>query len=176
MDEYRLLDDDERRVTTSVYDTTTDEVDPILFMTDSENNIVAELARMRERFPKVGQNAVSRLVPSTTSDSENRVYNIQFESLDKMSSQLSSDLTRAFDDLLKSDEKEVRDFGKALIRHQLMSTGFTPGYGSYYNLIPVSFFTTAMEGQTESVAQFSRAQIREAQQDPNYFVSGMSDY
>ena len=155
-----------------------DEIDTVLFMTDSENNIVTELARMRERFPEeVGQNAfVSRLVPSTTNDSENnRVYNIQFESLDKMSSQLSSDLTRAFDDLLKSDEKEVRDFGKALIRHQLMSTGFTPGYGSYYNLIPVSFFTTAMEGQTESVAQFSRAQIREAQQDPNYFVSGMSE-
>ena len=59
-------------------------------MTDSENNIVTELARMRERFPEeVGQNAfVSRLVHHTN-DSENRVYNIQFESLDKMSSQLS---------------------------------------------------------------------------------------
>ena len=155
-----------------------DEIDPILFMTDPENNIVTELDRMKDKFPEeVGQNPfVSRLVPSTTNDNENnRVFNVQFESLDKMSSQLSSELTRAFDSLLKSEEKEIRDFGVALIRHQLMSTGFTPGYGSYYNLIPVSFFTTPMEGQTQSVAQFSRAQIREAQQDPNYFVGGMSE-
>ena len=134
--------------------------------------MVTELDRIRQAQPEeVGKNPfVMKLVASTTNESpNNRVFNIQFESLDKMTSDLTNDLTRGFDELLKSSTHAVRNFGLRLIRHQLMSTGFTPGYGSYYNLIPVSFFTQIQPGQTQSAAEFARAAIREAQQDPGYF-------
>ena len=146
--------------------------DPSLFMTSSTTNIVTELDKMRQAHPEeVGKNPfVMKLVASTTNESpNNRVFNIQFESLDKMTSDLTNDLTRGFNELLKSSTPAVRNFGLRLIRHQLMSTGFTPGYGSYYNMIPVDFFTQTMEGQTQSAAEFARAAIREAQQDPGYF-------
>jgi len=152
--------------------------DPSLFMTSPTRNMATELDRMREKYPEeIGKNIfVMNLVPSKTNESDNnRIFNVDFESIDKITGELQNELTRAFSELLNPNTGEAQDdtaisnFGKRLIRHQLMSTGFTPGYGSYYNFIDVNFFTDKMKGQDQSAAQYSRAAIREVQQDPGYF-------
>tara|TARA_R100001224_G_scaffold28150_1_gene15286 strand:- start:6168 stop:17684 length:11517 start_codon:yes stop_codon:yes gene_type:complete len=142
-------------------------------MVNPVNNLVTDLAAMRKRFPKeIGDNRfVMQLQEAPSNESEmNRVFNIQFENMDKMTTELKDEMIAAFEDILFSENEEIRKFGRKLVMNQLLTTGFTPGYGAYYDLIPARFFTTKVEeGDTQTPAQWARTQIREVQQNPSYF-------
>ena len=140
-------------------------------MVDPTKNTFTRLEEMREKHPEVKNNPfIMRLVAASSNESElNRVFNIQFENMQTMTPDLSNDMTRAFIEILTNDNVEIKQFGYRLIRTQLMTTGFSPGYGAYHDMIPVDTFTQKFAWHEQSVAEYSRAQIREAQQNPNYF-------
>ena len=140
-------------------------------MVDPTKNTFTRLEEMREKHPEVKNNPfIMRLVAASSNESElNRVFNIQFENMQTMTPDLSNDMTRAFNEILTNDDVEIKQFGYRLIRTQLMTTGFSPGYGAYHDMIPVDTFTQKFSWHEQSVAEYSRAQIREAQQNPNYF-------
>ena len=140
-------------------------------MVDPTKNTFTRLEEMREKHPEVKNNPfIMRLVAASSNESElNRVFNIQFENMQTMTPDLSNDMTRAFNEILTNDNVEIKQFGYRLIRTQLMTTGFSPGYGAYHDMIPVDTFTQKFAWHEQSVAEYSRAQIREAQQNPNYF-------
>ena len=147
------------------------------FMVNSTTNMVTQLATMRKAFPEeVGNNKfVMRLKEAQSNESEmNRVYNIQFENMDKMTTELKDELIAAFEDLLFNKNPKIKTFGQMLVMNQLITNGFSPGYGSYFNLIPTRFFTTKVDpNDNQTPAQFARAEIRKVQQDGNYFNGAM---
>ena len=142
-------------------------------MVNPLDNLVIDLATMRKKFPKeIGDNRfIMQLQESPSNESEmNRVFNIQFENMDKMTTELKDEMIAAFEDILFSENEEIKKFGRKLVMNQLLTTGFTPGYGAYYDLIPARFFTSKVEeGDTQTPAQWARTQIREVQQNPSYF-------
>lgn len=143
------------------------------FMVNSTTNMVTQLATMRKAFPEeVGNNKfIMRLKEAQSNENEmNRVYNIQFENMDKMTTELKDELIAAFEDLLFNKNPTIKKFGEMLVMNQLITNGFSPGYGSYFNLIPTRFFTTKVDpNDNQTPAQFARAEIRKVQQDGNYF-------
>jgi len=142
-------------------------------MVNPLDNLVIDLATMRKKFPKeIGDNRfIMQLQESPSNESEmNRVFNIQFENMDKMTTELKDEMIAAFEDILFSENEEIKKFGRKLVMNQLLTTGFTPGYGAYYDLIPARFFTSKVEeGDIQTPAQWARTQIREVQQNPSYF-------
>ena len=154
---------------------TNDVEDGAKYLVNPLRNIVTDLNKLRGLFPEeIGENLfAARLVAAPSNESDvNRVYNIQFENMDTMTPDLSNDYMRAFDDMLLSEHSEIRNFAKRLVRNQLMTTGFNPGYGAYYDMIPIRFFTESQKGG-QSIADHTRAQVREVQQNPEYFNSAM---
>ena len=154
---------------------TNDVEDGAKYLVNPLRNIVTDLNKLRGLFPEeIGENLfAARLVAAPSNESDvNRVYNIQFENMDTMTPDLSNEYMRAFDDMLLSEHSEIRNFAKRLIRNQLMTTGFNPGYGAYYDMIPIRFFTESQKGG-QSIADHTRAQVREVQQNPEYFNSAM---
>ena len=144
-------------------------------MTNPEFNMVTSLEDIRRKYPEVRRNPfVMRLKESPSNESDmNRVYNIQFENMQKMTTDLKNELIAAFEDLLFNENPEIRKFGEKLVMNQLLTQGFTPGYGAYYDLIPARFFTTKVRAEdTQTPAQWAKSQIREIQQNPSYFNEG----
>ena len=76
--------------------------------------------------------------------------------------------------LITDNEQEVRTLGKYLVANQILTSGFSPTYGSYIDLIPSEVLTTDIlnPGQGSPVEYFK--QEKEELINPNY--SGFSTF
>ena len=145
-----------------------------LYTPQSLNNIVNKTRQIAIKYPKLLNNPFYRLLREDPSNAENGIARIQLDSGINMSTSDKNELSNGLLAIIKDSNPEISTYGKYLVANQFLTSGFSPTYGSYIDLIPSEVFTTDIlnPGQGSPV-EFFKEEITELVR-PNY--SGFSNF
>jgi|TARA_R100000084_G_C4655583_1_gene152661 hypothetical protein len=139
---------------------------------DGKNNIATRLRSLQENNPdNINDNIFfKKLQPSEdNNDLGQTLFTIELNTTFDMSTHEKNAMTEAFKELLQSSNIEIKNFAKELIAHQLQTKGFTPGRGTFMDLIPVEAFTTdLLNPGKQTPIQFFQTESRNTL-DSEYF-------
>ena len=78
--------------------------------------------------------------------------------------------------LINEKKGTIRNFGKLLITNQILTSGFSPTFGSYIDLIPSQVLTTSiLNPSKQSPVQFFKQESEELMRT-NYFDDFAHDF
>ena len=123
-----------------------------------DNNIATRLESLKIKYPNLSNNAFVAVLKTDPANnkSDAQVFGIKFDNTfdlsahdkNRYSNGLLQLLTRpelyANDPTNPQEVKEIKEFGRALIANQMLTRGFSPGAGTYIDLIPLEAFTTTL--------------------------------
>ena len=149
------------------------------------SNIVSRLTNIKSKYENIKNNPFVASLQPHPSNNNSPYFLIQLDTSFDMSSTVKDSLSTGLLDLLKSPEKyvndknnseeikEIKDFGKLLIANQIFTTGFSPGYGTYIDLIHPEILTDKtllFENQDmESLVEFFKRESKDTF-NHNYFA------
>lgn len=149
------------------------------------SNIVSRLINIKKKFPTIANNEFVKNLQPHPSNNNSPYFLIQLDTAYDLSATVKDNLSNGLLDLLKNPEKfvndktdanqikEIKDFAKLLIANQIFTTGFSPGYGGYVDLIHPEIFTDKtllFENQDlESIVEYFNRES-DATFNHNYFV------
>ena len=113
-----------------------------LYSPESETNLVKRTQELGLKYPRLYSNRFFRLLKPDNANPITRMSNIVLDTSTDLSTSDKNALSNGLLAMLKDSEQEIKDFGKALVSNQLITTGFNPTYGSYIDLIPAEVLTT----------------------------------
>ena len=139
-----------------------------LYSPDSETNLVKRTQELGLKYPRLLSNRFFRLLKVDSSNKETNLSNIQLDTSTDLSTADKNALSNGLLAMITDSEQEIKDFGKALVSNQLITTGFNPTYGSYIDLIPSEVLTTDILNPGKgSPVEFFRQELDQLQFD-NY--------
>jgi len=145
-----------------------------LYNPKSLNNLVIKTREIAIKYPKLNNNAFYRLLREDSSNKETGLAKIQFDTGINLSVADKNDLSNALLSIIKDPNPEISAFGKYLVANQFLTTGFSPTYGSYIDLIPSEVFTTdILNPGNGSPVEFFEQEITQLV-NPNYL--GFSNF
>ena len=144
--------------------------------TDPVNNLVTKLQALREAYPELNNNLFVQALEADPSNDETGLYLLRLDIPIGISTTDKNDLTQDLKRLIESNDKNIRDFGKLLITNQLLTSGFSPTFGSYIDLIPSEVFTTSILNRSkQSPVDFFKQESEELMKI-NYFDDFIHDF
>ena len=150
-----------------------------MLLLNRDNNIYTRIKKLMEEVPTLRENLLlNRIKEGNGYNAENQdVFTIIQDNIEKLSP-MEREVQRAhFMDLLYYPEKytsnpklqsRIQKIGGALVFNAIVTTGLSPTYGSYYDAIPIEFFTD-IEDNGVTLGEFLREETKKAQENPRYF-------
>ena len=143
---------------------------------DPVNNLVTKLRDIREAYPELNNNLFVQALEADPSNDETGLFLIRLDIPIGISTADKNDLTQDLKRLIENKEEDIRDFGKLLITNQLLTSGFSPTFGSYIDLIPSEVFTTSILNRSkQSPVDFFKQESEELMKI-NYFDDFLHDF
>ena len=140
------------------------------------SNIVSRLVNIKNKYTKIKNNEFVKNLQPHPGNNNSPYFLIQLDTSFDMSPAGKDALSNGLLDLLKNPKKfvndetdakqieEIKQFGKLLIANQIFTTGFSPGYGGYVDLIHPEILTNKkllFENQDmESLVQYFNRESR----------------
>jgi len=145
-----------------------------LYNPKSSSNLVNKVNELGLKFPRLYSNPFYKLLREDPSNKETNLALIQLQTSIGLSTADKNRLSSGLLALITDNEQEVRTLGKYLVANQILTSGFSPTYGSYIDLIPSEVLTTDIlnPGQGSPVEYFK--QEKEELINSNY--SGFSTF
>ena len=141
-----------------------------------DNNLVTRLQDMRTVYPELNNNLFVQALEADPSNKETMLFLLRLDvpigisTIDK--NEISKDLFR----LLENQNEDIRNFGKLLVTNQILTSGFSPTFGSYIDLIPSQVLTTSiLNPSKQSPVQFFKQESEELMKT-NYFDDFAHDF
>lgn len=154
------------------------------FNDDPDMNLGARLEVIKKN-PKLAKNKFVQRLQTQTMVLGGREFEIVvFSKTDESVPGEMDEFKRDFADILerpskfykaKEDQTRLKEFAKDLIYNNFFTTGLSPAFGNYFNMIPQKFFTRTQPGEKMSIVQFYRKQLNAAMQNPSYFEPALFD-
>ena len=143
---------------------------------DPVNNLVTKLRDIREAYPELNNNLFVQALEADPSNDETGLFLLRLDIPIGISTADKNDLTQDLKRLIENKEEDIRDFGKLLITNQLLTSGFSPTFGSYIDLIPSEVFTTSILNRSkQSPVDFFKQESEELMKI-NYFDDFLHDF
>ena len=151
---------------------------------DPNNNIYTAIKNIQKQVPALENNTFLNKIKEGKryNDPKNRVYSLDFESIEKMTPELRQEMISQFELLFLSPEQytedpklqvRIKNLAKALVVNALVTTGLAPAYSAYYESIPEKFWRTVVDENGVDTYQYFRTEFEKAKTDPNYFNNHM---
>ena len=151
-----------------------------------EVTLESSLKRAVAAIPSLSNNLfISKLAQSPGYDNENnKVYGLILDKTEKLTEGERNDMIISFEALLNNpeiytDNKEyqegIRTLATKIALYSILSNGFAPTYGSYYDVIGVAFYNRIQHNGV-TLAEHMRREFKRMQLDPRYFNEFLPEF
>ena len=121
------------------------------------DNLITKLDYLRTTYPELNSNLIMQNLQEDPSNIETNLFLLRLDVPVGISTTDKNAYTKDFSALLTSNNSEISDFAKLLVTNQLLTSGFSPTYGSYIDLIPTEVYTTSiLNPSKQSPVEFFR--------------------
>ena len=140
------------------------------------NNLVTRLQNIREAYPELNNNLFVQALEADPSNKETMLFLLRLNVPMGASTTDKNELSKALLDLVESQNEDIRNFGKLLVTNQILTSGFSPTFGSYIDLIPSQILTTSiLNPSKQSPVQYFKQEAEELMRT-NYFNDFVHDF
>ncbi len=160
-------------------------------LTNPNNNLYTMVKELMGEIPTLQANTFLGKIREGKrfEDPLNRVFTIEIDNTDKMTTQMKDEMQLGFYQLMFTPEiytpdtalqNKIKKLGKALVTNALVTTGLSPTYGSYFSSIPVQVFLTPITSkyvsEQISIGEYFRREFSEIKNNPEYFNDFLFDF
>ncbi len=107
---------------------------------DKNYSIWNYINRMLDKYPGLKSNELLKNLESSRT-MEDKAVLVSVRSSDKAI--VKSEMTAGWDELLASNNVEIKTLGHDLVRYSIMTSGFNYGTGTMFDLVPVDFWVSS---------------------------------
>ena len=140
------------------------------------NNLITRLQNIREAYPELNNNLFVQALEADPSNKETMLFLLRLNVPMGVSTTDKNELSKALLELVESQNEDIRNFGKLLVTNQILTSGFSPTFGSYIDLIPSQILTTSiLNPSRQSPVQYFKQEAEELMRT-NYFDDFVHDF
>lgn len=140
------------------------------------NNLVTRLQNIREAYPELNNNLFVQALEADPSNKETMLFLLRLNVPMGVSTADKNEISKALLGLVESQNEDIRNFGKLLVTNQILTSGFSPTFGSYIDLIPSEILTTSiLNPSRQSPVQYFKQEAEELMRT-NYFGDFVHDF
>tara|TARA_R110000737_G_scaffold79450_1_gene111362 strand:+ start:3484 stop:9660 length:6177 start_codon:yes stop_codon:yes gene_type:complete len=140
------------------------------------NNLITRLQNIREAYPELNNNLFVQALEADPSNKETMLFLLRLNVPMGVSTTDKNELSKALLELVESKNEDIRNFGKLLVTNQILTSGFSPTFGSYIDLIPSKVLTTnILNPSKQSPVQYFKQEAEELMRT-NYFDDFVHDF